>query len=125
MNDANTAGDYVKFGFPMAYTTTVLAWGMVEYANAYENAGLAEAGRAQLRWATDYFIKVRLSSSLSKREVFKRESMFRLSLDRDSGSSVAEEVLRSSWERGSRSFVLGSTRGLALRREGEALLLHR
>ncbi|CAG0886957.1 unnamed protein product [Darwinula stevensoni] len=52
------AGDYVKFGFPMAYTTTVLAWGMVEYANAYNKAGLAAAGRAQLRWATDYFIKV-------------------------------------------------------------------
>ncbi|CAG0886961.1 unnamed protein product [Darwinula stevensoni] len=56
------AGDYVKFGFPMAYTTTVLAWGMVEYANAYNKAGLAAAGRAQLRWATDYFIKAHPSA---------------------------------------------------------------
>ncbi|CAG0886958.1 unnamed protein product [Darwinula stevensoni] len=51
------AGDYVKFGFPMAFTTTVLAWGMIEYANAYDSAGLSEEGREQLRWATDYFIK--------------------------------------------------------------------
>ena len=25
------AGDHVKFGFPMAFTTTMLAWGAVEY----------------------------------------------------------------------------------------------
>ena len=27
------AGDHVKFGFPMAWTTTVLAWGMIDYEN--------------------------------------------------------------------------------------------
>ncbi|KAJ7374820.1 hypothetical protein OS493_005172 [Desmophyllum pertusum] len=29
------AGDYVKFGFPMASSVTVLAWGLVEYKQAY------------------------------------------------------------------------------------------
>ncbi|CAF4914662.1 unnamed protein product, partial [Rotaria socialis] len=29
------AGDYVKFGFPMAGFTTVLAWGAIEYEDAY------------------------------------------------------------------------------------------
>ena len=35
------AGDHVKFGFPMAFTTTMLAWGAVEYRAAY--AGLRPA----------------------------------------------------------------------------------
>ncbi|CAG0886960.1 unnamed protein product [Darwinula stevensoni] len=66
-NDVDTAGDYVKFGFPMAYTTTVLAWGMIEYANVYKRPCLAAAGRAQLRWATDYFIKYSKGQILESR----------------------------------------------------------
>jgi hypothetical protein len=34
------AGDYVKFGFPMAYTTTVLAWGLLDYQAGYFSAGM-------------------------------------------------------------------------------------
>lgn len=34
-----TAGDYVKFGFPMAGATTMLAWGALEYGEAYTAAG--------------------------------------------------------------------------------------
>jgi len=34
------AGDYIKFGFPMAYTTTVLAWGLVDYEAGYTSAGM-------------------------------------------------------------------------------------
>ena len=33
------AGDFVKFGFPMAWSMTVLAWGMIDYADAYQAAG--------------------------------------------------------------------------------------
>jgi len=33
------AGDYVKFGFPMAYTATVLAWGLVDHPAGYSSAG--------------------------------------------------------------------------------------
>jgi hypothetical protein len=29
------AGDYVKFGFPMAGFTTLLAWGAIDYEDAY------------------------------------------------------------------------------------------
>ncbi|KAG7169951.1 Endoglucanase E-4-like 14, partial [Homarus americanus] len=32
------AGDHVKFGFPMAYTATVLAWGLIDFADGYEAA---------------------------------------------------------------------------------------
>ncbi len=33
------AGDHVKFGFPMAFTTTMLAWGAVEYRSGYTASG--------------------------------------------------------------------------------------
>nr|AGP76405.1 endo-beta-1,4-glucanase [Grigiotermes hageni] len=51
------AGDFVKFGFPMAYTTTVLAWGMVDYEVGYSSAGALDDGRKALKWATDYLLK--------------------------------------------------------------------
>ncbi|ESO99345.1 hypothetical protein LOTGIDRAFT_158430 [Lottia gigantea] len=33
------AGDNVKFNFPMAWSTTVLTWGLIQWKDAYENAG--------------------------------------------------------------------------------------
>jgi len=35
----STAGDFVKFGFPMAYTITVVAWGVVDWTSGYSAAG--------------------------------------------------------------------------------------
>jgi len=35
----SAAGDYVKFGFPMAFTATVLAWGLVDHEDGYKIAG--------------------------------------------------------------------------------------
>ncbi len=51
------AGDHVKFGFPMASATTMLAWGLVDYRSAYTSSGLLSTGLDELKWATDYFIK--------------------------------------------------------------------
>jgi endoglucanase len=51
------AGDHVKFGFPMAGSTTMLAWGIVEYRQGYVASGQLDFALANLRWATDYFIK--------------------------------------------------------------------
>ncbi|KAG0727200.1 Endoglucanase E-4 [Chionoecetes opilio] len=51
------AGDHVKFGFPMASTTTVLAWGLIDFPMGYEQTGQTEYGRAAVKWATDYFLK--------------------------------------------------------------------
>ena len=51
------AGDYVKFGFPMASSATVLAWGLVEYREAYQSAGELSNVLDSIKWATDYFIK--------------------------------------------------------------------
>ncbi|KAK7082264.1 hypothetical protein SK128_017348 [Halocaridina rubra] len=51
------AGDYAKFGFPMAATTTLLAWGAIDYGEAYTAANEMVHLREAVKWATDYFIK--------------------------------------------------------------------
>jgi len=51
------AGDFVKFGFPMAYTITILAWGGITFKDGYVNAGQYEYLQDALKWGTDYFIK--------------------------------------------------------------------
>ncbi|KAJ6339326.1 hypothetical protein OIU77_007314 [Salix suchowensis] len=49
------AGDNVKFHFPMAFTTTLLAWSILEFGESM-GADLEHALEA-LRWGTDYFLK--------------------------------------------------------------------
>jgi endoglucanase len=51
------AGDHVKFGLPMAASATLLAWGIVDYRDAYVQTGQLATALDQLKWATDYFIK--------------------------------------------------------------------
>jgi endoglucanase len=51
------AGDHAKFGFPMAGATTMLAWGAIEYKDAYVQSGQLTHLLNNLRWANDYLIK--------------------------------------------------------------------
>ena len=51
------AGDNVKFNFPMAGSATLLAWGGIEYAEAYNKSGQMAHLRNNLRWVADYFVK--------------------------------------------------------------------
>ncbi|KAJ8430426.1 hypothetical protein Cgig2_025853 [Carnegiea gigantea] len=49
------AGDNVKFNFPMAFSTTMLSWGVLEFGG---NMGPhLNATRAAIRWATNYLYK--------------------------------------------------------------------
>ncbi|RZF33677.1 hypothetical protein LSTR_LSTR007055 [Laodelphax striatellus] len=57
------AGDTVKFGFTMASTTTLLAWGCLSYKDAYKAAGEWKNVLNALKWATDYFIKCHVSAN--------------------------------------------------------------
>nr|APF29559.1 endo-beta-1,4-glucanase [Mictyris platycheles] len=57
------AGDHVKFGFPMAFTATMLGWGLIDFEAGHSSAGQLEYGRAALRWATDYFLKCHSSAN--------------------------------------------------------------
>ena len=61
LNDAvpggyHDAGDHVKFGFPMASFTTVLAWGGINFKSGYDKACQTEYLAECLKWSTDYFI---------------------------------------------------------------------
>ncbi|KAH0954891.1 hypothetical protein HN011_010820 [Eciton burchellii] len=58
------AGDFVKFGFTMAFTTTLLAWGAVSWPEAYKAAGQLDEIRKTVKWATDYFIKCHVSENV-------------------------------------------------------------
>ncbi len=51
------AGDHVKFNFPMAFSVTTLAWGGIEFEEAYQNSGQLDILKRNLRFVTDYFIK--------------------------------------------------------------------
>ncbi|KAF2367540.1 Glycoside hydrolase family 9 [Trinorchestia longiramus] len=51
------AGDHVKFGLPLAYTGTVLAWGAIEYEAGLTAAGEYENARAAVRWVAEYLLK--------------------------------------------------------------------
>lgn len=49
------AGDNVKFGLPMAFTTTMLAWSVIEFGN--QMGGQINYARDAVRWGTDYLLK--------------------------------------------------------------------
>ncbi|KAK1295019.1 Endoglucanase 17 [Acorus calamus] len=49
------AGDNVKFGFPMAFTATMLSWSVIEFGGLMK--GELQNAREAIRWATDYLLK--------------------------------------------------------------------
>ncbi|XP_046333781.2 endoglucanase E-4-like [Haliotis rufescens] len=51
------AGDNVKFNFPMAWSTTVLTWGLLMYKDAYVKSGQLDWMYQSIKWPLDYFIK--------------------------------------------------------------------
>ncbi|KAJ8946377.1 hypothetical protein NQ314_008907 [Rhamnusium bicolor] len=52
---------FVKFSFTMAFTTTILSWGVIEYKDAYEEVGQYSQVLDAIKWSTDYFIKCHAS----------------------------------------------------------------
>lgn len=51
------AGDHMKFGFPMAFTATVLAWTILEYGDQMGAAKHLSPAQESLKWITDYLIE--------------------------------------------------------------------
>ncbi|TQD88759.1 hypothetical protein C1H46_025648 [Malus baccata] len=49
------AGDNVKFGLPMAFTTTLLAWSVIEFGDSMHSQ--IDNAKAAVRWSTDYLLK--------------------------------------------------------------------
>ncbi|KAL5797951.1 hypothetical protein ACOSQ2_002771 [Xanthoceras sorbifolium] len=63
------AGDHVKFGLPMAFTVTILSWGVIEYGDQISGAGELEHALEAIKWGTDYFIKAHTSPNVLWAEV--------------------------------------------------------
>ncbi|KAL8167822.1 hypothetical protein V2J09_009321 [Rumex salicifolius] len=51
------AGDNVKYGMPMAFTVTTLAWATIQYGKELEVTGELVHAREAIKWGTDYFLK--------------------------------------------------------------------
>ena len=62
----------MKFGFPMAFTITTVAWGLVEFTDAYQQSGEFDRALQMIKWGTDYFI----NAHPSKYEFYAQVSKF-------------------------------------------------
>lgn len=51
------AGDNIKFGFPGAFTITVLSWSVIEYSAKYEAIGELDHVKELIKWGADYMLK--------------------------------------------------------------------
>ncbi|GAV85881.1 Glyco_hydro_9 domain-containing protein, partial [Cephalotus follicularis] len=63
------AGDNVKFGLPMAFTITMLSWGVIEYGDHIADAGEYNHALEAIKWGTDYFIKAHTNPNVLWAEV--------------------------------------------------------
>lgn len=58
------AGDHIKFGFPMAFTATVLSWTILEYGDQMSAAKQLHSAQDSLRWITDYLVNAHPSPNV-------------------------------------------------------------
>ena len=53
----------MKYSFPMAWTTTTLAWGLIEFRDAYVSTRQLDFMLDSIKWPLDYFIKCHVSGT--------------------------------------------------------------
>ncbi|MFF7159383.1 glycoside hydrolase family 9 protein [Streptomyces sp. NPDC008139] len=58
------AGDEVKFGFPMAFSMTMLAWGGIDESAGYTKSGQDTYLLRNLRWGDDWLLKAHPSPNV-------------------------------------------------------------
>lgn len=58
------AGDTIKFGFPMAYTASVLSWAILEYGDQMEVAKQLEPAQDSLKWIMDFLVNAHPSPNV-------------------------------------------------------------
>lgn len=51
------AGDNVKFGWPMAYSVSLLSWSLIEYQKQISSAKQLAYLQGAIRWGTEFIIK--------------------------------------------------------------------
>lgn len=68
------AGDHMKFGFPMAFTATILSWAILEYGDQMAVVNQLEPAQDNLKWITDYLIKAHPRDNVLYIQVFPSPS---------------------------------------------------
>lgn len=58
------AGDHMKFGFPLAFTATVLSWTILEYGDQMEVVNQLQPAQDSLKWITDYLTNAHPSENV-------------------------------------------------------------
>lgn len=58
------AGDLMKFGFPMAFTATMLSWAILEYGENMKTVKQLGYARDSLKWITDFLINAHPSENV-------------------------------------------------------------
>lgn len=51
------AGDNVKFGLPMAFVTTILSWGAIDFKKEITDLNQMDNTLKSIKWGTDYLIR--------------------------------------------------------------------
>jgi endoglucanase len=64
------AGDRVKFNYPMAYTMTMLGWGVQEFQGAYQKSGQLDEALEAVKWGTDYLMKGIVTDEYGVKELY-------------------------------------------------------
>ncbi|OAY77382.1 Endoglucanase 24 [Ananas comosus] len=82
------AGDHMKFGFPMAYTATVLSWSILEYGDQMSAVKQLNPALDALKWITDYLINAHPSDNVLYIQVL----LSRINIFGSKQSSNAENV---------------------------------
>lgn len=64
------AGDYGKFGLPLASSLTNLAWGGLQFGKGYAASGQADDLLAAVKWGTDYLLRCNVLDAAGKTSFF-------------------------------------------------------
>ena len=71
-----SAGDHVKFGFPLAFAQTLLCWGAINFQDGFEWAGQINYLKDNLRWGADYLMQAHTAPNELIAQVMSRDGHF-------------------------------------------------
>lgn len=57
------AGDNIKFGWPMAFSVSLLSWAVTEYQTEISAANQLGHIRSAIRWGAEYLLRAHTSST--------------------------------------------------------------
>ncbi|KAF7828221.1 Endoglucanase [Senna tora] len=71
------AGDNVKFGWPMAFTVSLLSWTAIEYESEISSVKQMEYLRSAIRWGSDFILRSHSSPTILFTQLFDFADKYR------------------------------------------------